>query len=58
MGKTENNTPNNFQKIYDSLTLTEKMSIDSVVKLYFVLFQSIQETFAQQIQQNQYKEKE
>lgn len=58
MGKSENNTPNNFQKLYDSLTLTEKMSIDSIIKMHFVLFQSIQETFARQIQHNQDKGKE
>ncbi len=53
MTKPENHTPSNFQKLYDSLTVTEKLAIDSIVNMYFVLFQSIQDTFARQIQQNQ-----
>ncbi len=55
MAKSENNVPNDFQKLYDSLTLSEKMAIDSIIKMHFSLFQSIQETFIRQIQQNQNK---
>lgn len=36
--------PTDFKKLYDSLGLTERISIDSIISLSFILLQNVQET--------------
>lgn len=52
MAKLEKHIPSDFQKLYDSLSLTEKLTVDSAVKMNFLLFQQMHEMIVN-MQQNQ-----
>ena len=39
MEKSEKYTPNDFQKLYNNLSLMDRLSIDSTIQMSYYLFQ-------------------
>ncbi len=54
MEKSEKYTPNDFQKLYNNLSLMDRLSIDSTIQMSFFLFQRMSQMIM--TQQNQKKQ--